>query len=394
MRIGINGAFWNQPATGSGQYIRALLPSLAQCEPGNEYAVITPQKIDERAAEALAPRVAFHREPAALHRWSENLAKVWFEQAGFPRACGRERVALAHVPYFASPLFPSTPTVVTVHDLIPLVLPLYRGSALVRLYMRLVAASARRARVVIADSECSKRDIVRHLGIPSERVRVVYLAADSRFGPVHDSERIDAVRAKLALTKSLLYLGGFDQRKNLRVLVEAFALLPELYAAGFRLVFAGVVPGGDSEFFPNPQRLARRAGLPDDSVRFTGWVTEEEKPALYASATVFLYPSLYEGFGLPPLEAMACGTPVIVSNASSLPEVVGDAGVLVDPSAPSDWAEAIRSITSNAARRQEMKARGMAQANKFSWARTAQETLAAYDLALSSGKQPRTIRQR
>jgi glycosyltransferase involved in cell wall biosynthesis len=379
MRIGINGSFWDKPNTGSGQYFRSLLPALAQCAPENEFVVIAPGRVVEHATGGIPPRACLRSEPVALDRWSENLAKVWFEQVAFRRACQRERVELAHVPYFASPLFPPTRTVVTIHDLIPLLLPLYRGSLLVRLYTRLVSSGARRANVVLADSECSKRDIVRLLGIPAERVQVVYLAADARFRPVRDADRLNAVRAKYGLpSQFLLYLGGFDQRKNVRVIVEAFAALPEMYRSGYRLVLAGVPLGKDSELFPDPQRRARAAGLPEDAVRFAGWVAEEDKPALYSSATAFLFPSLYEGFGLPPLEAMACGTPVIASNASSLPEIVGEAGMQVDPSLPSAWAEAIRAVVGDDARRDEMSARGIAQAAQFSWTRAAQETLAAY----------------
>ncbi len=383
MRIGINGSFWDRPTTGSGQYLRSLLHALAQCAPENEFVVITPGRIKEHAAGGIPPRAHLRSEPVALGRWSENLGKVWFEQVAFRRACQREQVEIAHIPYFASPLFPPTRTVVTIHDLIPLLLPLYRGSLPVRLYTRLVSSAARRAHVVIADSECGKRDIVRHLGIPAERVRVVYLAADARYRPVREADRLDAVRAKYGLpTNFFLYLGGFDQRKNVLVIVQAFAALPELYESGYRLVLAGVPLGKDSRFFPDPQRRARAAGLPDDAIRFTGWVAEEDKPALYSSATAFLFPSLYEGFGLPPLEAMACGTPVITSNTSSLPEIVGEAGLQVDPSMPSAWAEAIRAVTTESSRRAEQSARGIAQAAKFSWTRTAQETLAAYRLAM------------
>jgi glycosyltransferase involved in cell wall biosynthesis len=351
MKIAINGAFWNQPTTGSGQYLRALLPALKRRAPGNVYKVIEPHA-------------------------GGNLAKLWFEQIAFPRACRRERAALAHVPYFAAPLFPATRTVVTIHDLIPLLLPAYRGSPLVRVYTRLVAASARRADAVIADSECSKRDIVRHLGIDAARVHVVYLAADARYRLVDDTT---AVRHKYALPeKYLLYLGGFDQRKNVRVIIEAFARMPEFCAAGYRLVLAGVRLGTDSKFFPNPQRIAREVGLREDALQCLGWVDEDDKPALYAGAAAFLFPSLYEGFGLPPLEAMACGTPVICSNASSLPEVVGDAAILIDPRDPAAWADAIRATLTDDARRAAMRERGIAQSKKFSWDRAADETLAVY----------------
>ncbi len=358
MKIAINGTFWDQPNTGSGQYVRELVPELMRLAPENQYAVIRPS--DRRSFNSVV----------------ENIAKVWFEQVGFARACRRERATLAHVPYFASPFFAPAPTVVTIHDLIPILLPLYRGSPLVRLYTRLVAAAARRASAVIADSECTRRDIVDRLGIPQSRVDVVYLAANARYQPTANTE---PVRRKYGLPeKFLLYLGGFDQRKNVRVIVEAFAHLSDLYAAGYRLALAGVILGEDSAFFPNPQRIARQAGLPDDALCLVGRIAEEDKPALYSAASVFLFPSLYEGFGLPPLEAMACGAPVVASNAASLPEIVGSAGILAGPHDARAWADAIRAVVTDPVQRAEMRERGLAQAAKFSWTRAARETLDVY----------------
>jgi glycosyltransferase involved in cell wall biosynthesis len=394
MKIALNGIFWNQTTTGSGQYLRALLPALAWCEPNDEYEMIVPGETWRSAVSGqrsieddIPPRVSLRFEPVVLNRLSENLGKVWFEQVTFVRACQRERAALAHIPYFASPLFPRLRTVVTIHDLIPVILPLYRGSLLARTYTQLVAAGARRADAIIADSECSKRDIIQWLGIDAAHVHVIYLAANVRYRPIQDTGQIDAVRRKYALpdpsTRSarsgfLLYLGGYDQRKNVRVLIEAFARLSEFYRAGYRLVLAGVKLGADSEFFPDPRRIAREVGLTSDAICYIGWVDEADKPALYASATAFLFPSIYEGFGLPPLEAMACGTPVISSNASSLPEIVGDAAITVNPSDADAWADTIRAVLTDDARRAEMRERGIAQAKKFSWGRTAEETLAVY----------------
>ena len=366
MKIAINGTFWNQPTTGSGQYLRALLPALERRAPENGYVVLTPKDKSDQSSSS------FILHPSSF---AGNLAKLWFEQIAFANACRRERVDIAHVPYFASPFFSPTRTVVTIHDLIPLLLPAYRGSLLVRAYTRLVAAGARRADAIIADSECSRRDIVRYLGIDAARVRVVYLAADARYRPVDDT----AVRARYALPeKYLLYLGGFDQRKNVRVIIEAFARLPPFHAHGYRLVLAGVRLGEDSAFFPSPQRIARQVGLPDEAIRYIGWVDEEDKPALYSGAAAFLFPSLYEGFGLPPLEAMACGAPVICSNASSLPEVVGDAALQIDPHDASAWADAIRAVLTDDTRRATMRERGIAQSKEFSWDRAADETLAVY----------------
>jgi len=358
MRIVFNGTFWNQPNTGSGQYLHALHHALRELDASNEYALIEPTAIAGRSSLV------------------ENLNKVWFEQIAFPRACRARRADLAHVPYFGSAFFPRARTIVTIHDLIPMVLPLYRGSPLVRAYTQLAALSAHRADAIIADSENSKRDILRLLRVPAERVHVVYLACDARFQPVADTR---AVQQKYNLpAQFVLYLGGYDQRKNLGVVIRAFAQLPEFYRAGYRLVLGGVKLGTDSAFFPDPRRLAREANLPDEAIRYLGWVDEADAPALYSSARAFVFPSLYEGFGLPPLEAMACGTPVLVANASSLPEVVGDAGLLLDPHDARAWAEALRAILTDNARQAQMRERGRAQAQKFSWRRAASETLAVY----------------
>ena len=372
MKIAINGSFWDRPATGSGQYVRELLPALARLDAGHSYELILPD--DHASIGALPPNVSVRN---ASSRWSSaNLSKLWFEQIAFARACRRAQASLAHIPYFASPFFPSTRTIVTIHDLIPLLLPAYRGSLRVRMYTQLVAAAARRADAIIADSECSKRDIVRHLGIDAARVHVIYLAASGAYRPVAD---LTGVRFKYKLPdKYLLYLGGFDQRKNVRAIIEAFARLSEFYSAGCRLVLAGVNLGVDSALFPNPLRIARQAGLPDAAIQYLGWVDEQDKPALYSGAAAFLFASSYEGFGLPPLEAMACGAPVISSNASSLPEVVGDAGIYVAPDDVAGWADAIRAVLTDDARRATMRDRGRVQAQKFSWERAARETLAVY----------------
>jgi glycosyltransferase involved in cell wall biosynthesis len=311
----------------------------------------------------------------------QGLSKVWFEQMAFPRLCRQERVDVAHVPYFAPPLFPSVATVVTIHDLIPLLLPAYRGSIWVRLYTSLVARATKRAAAIITDSESSKRDIVRLLSL--SKVQVIPLAVPEGFRRVSDEGELERVRQKYHLPSHfILYLGGFDQRKNLPTLFEAFR---EVKGLGYPLVVAGQLPVRDTAFFPDHHRLAGEAGV-EEAVRFIGWVPEEEKPALYTLATLFLYPSLYEGFGLPPLEAMACGTPIIASKAASLPEVVGEGGILVPPTDVAAWAQAMREILLDEGRRQELGERGLEQAAKFSWQKTAEETLAVYEEVAKKGE--------
>lgn len=275
--------------------------------------------------------------------------------------------------------------VVTIHDLIPFILPAYRGSVLVRLYTRLVAAGARRARAIITDSGCSKQDILDLLDVPPARVHVVYLAVNETFKPVEDAQKLEVIREKYNLpSEYILYLGGFDQRKNVTTLILAFAKMIESAGAKAHLVIAGRLPTQNSAFFPDPLPAVERAGL-QDRVSFIGWVPEEDKPALYSRADMFVFPSLYEGFGLPPVEAMSCGAAVIASNRGSLPEVVGEGGLLIDPLDVDGLAAALTALAEDEGRRRELAAKGLHQARRFSWQKTVAETLEVYR-AVATGR--------
>ncbi|MGI6379955.1 MAG: glycosyltransferase family 4 protein [Anaerolineae bacterium] len=376
MRVAINGLFWDQPATGSGQYLRGLIEGLAGMDEVEPLLVT--------AGPPAAPLPA-GVEVRPSSRAGGNLAKLWFEQAAFPRASRREEADVVHVPYFAPPLCSGTPAVVTIHDLIPRVLPAYRGGAHVRAYMALVSAAARRAALVVTDSEASARDVERVLGIPRERIRVVYLAAGNAYQPRPQDELV-ALRRRLGLPERyLLYLGGFDRRKRVPELLQALKLsLARLEPIS--LVVAGGLPAMDSAFAPDPRRVAQELDL-GDHVRFVGYVEEADKPALYAGAEVFVFPSIYEGFGLPPLEALSCGTPVIAAQSSSLPEVVGEAGLLVEPDDVEALAEAICAVMGDSDLRDRLAAKAIEQAAQFSWQRAAAETVAAYREAAASGRQ-------
>ncbi len=369
MRIALNGLFLDAPATGTGQYLTELVRALRDAAPEDEFTLIAPQ------VHSNAP-TQVSLAPTRLRR--ENLAKLEFEHITFPRALGRGSYDAAHVPHFGPPLRSPIPLVVTIHDLIPLVLPAYRGSPRVRLYTRLAGIGARRAHAVIADSEASARDIQAHLGISRERMHVVYLAADARFAPVTDATELARVRARYELPECfILYFGGFDIRKNVPRLVEAYAQLAPALRTRYKFVLAGKLPEENTAFFPDVRAAAQRLGVLSDIVT-PGFISEADKPALYSAARLFVYGSQYEGFGLPPLEAMACGTPVISSRAASLPEVIGDAGMLVEPDDVQGWVTALRALLEDELRRAQLREAGLERARLFSWERTARETLAVY----------------
>lgn len=375
MRLAVNAWFWNSPTTGSGEYTRRLVEHLAALAPDLEIVLVAPreriQGIRSKIQGAVGPASCL-LHPVSCSR--SNLGKVFFEQVAFPRACRRLKADLAHVPYWAPPLFPSVPTVVTIHDLIPLLLPEYRGGSLVRLYTALVSATVRRALLVLTDSQASRRDIVAHLRLAPERVHVVYLAAGKQYTPIAAPED-DAIRARYGLPERyVLYLGGFDVRKNVATALTAYSHAAAVIGAQCPLVIAGQLPERDTAFTPDPRRLACEREI-EQHVRFIGFVAEADKPALYRGAAAFIFPSRYEGFGLPVLEALACGTPVVGSSAASLPEIVGDGGLLFPPDDAEGMAGALIRLTTSDIFRAELSRRALAQAARFSWERTARETL-------------------
>ena len=293
---------------------------------------------------------------------------------------------MAHVPYWGSPLRPSVPTVVSILDIIPLLLPEYRGGPLVRAYTGLVKASAQNAALVLTISESSRRDIVQHLDLPESRVRVTYLAADARYSPKRDPVDEAALRRHHPdlPQEYVLYLGGFDARKNIETLLQVYTWTQDTLGQDFPLVIAGQLPDTHNDFFRDPRVIAQALEV-EDVVRCIGPVAEEDKPALYRGAMAFLYPTRYEGFGLPALEALACGVPVVGSYASSVPEIVGAAGMLVDADDARSMAGALIAVVTEYELHERLAKAALEQAARFSWDKCAGETLQAYQLAISTG---------
>lgn len=378
MRIGLNGWFLKQPYVGSGQYLQQLHGALAARS--------------DVACSLFAPQGGDVAVP--LRPWGQ-LAKVWYEQIDLPRAAAG-RVDLMHYPYFASPLLSRLPAVVTIHDVIPFLFPEYHASLAIKAYNLLIAWAAKRAAAVIAVSQHTREDIIRHLGLRPERVHVIYEAPAPAFA-VQSEESIAAVRQRYGLERYAFYIGGLNRHKNVGTLLAAFARLRGSLAWPGQLVIAGKAHAHNPLVFPDLRKAASEAGLTwaegpqarAADVRFLGFVPEEDKPALYGGADVFAYPSLYEGFGFCPLEAMACGVPVVCSNAASLPEIVGDGGLLVDPHDVAAIAQAMARVLGDAALAGDLRERGLRQARRFSWERAAAETTGVYRQVLG-GNGPRS----
>ena len=379
MRVAFNGLFLQEPKTGTGRYVYNLLESLGRVDGVTEYSILSPAPLTQ-VPESPSTFEWVTVPVGYLRHAGDNLTKLAWEQRTFPRAAKRLGASVMHVPHFASPLRTyGIPTIVTIHDIIPLRLPAYRSSPAVSAYGQLVARAARNAAMVVAVSEFSKRDIIEVLGIPEQRVRVIREAPAPGHRPVADPARLRAAREKYGLgERFVLNVGGMDQRKNMAGLVGAFAAVyhdindPEL-----QLFIAGDPSRlGTSPLFPDWRPLARTFGVAD-SIRCAP-IDEEDLPALYSATSCFVFASLYEGFGLTPLEAMACGAPVVCSDLTSLPEVVGSAGILVNPEDPDRFGRAIQRVLTSAQLRQDLAARGAARVKQFTWDRVAVDTSTLY----------------
>jgi glycosyltransferase involved in cell wall biosynthesis len=381
MRIGINALFLQKPATGSGQHLFHLLEGLDELDDKeNKYVLLSPRFRRAYAVSwpHLSDRFQNVEVMSALAQLGENVEKAWWEQFGLLQSGRAENVDLLHCPYFASPVVPMFPTVVTIHDVIPLVLKEYAWRRQTHAYNALVSAAAKQASAIIAVSQYSKRDIERTLRIPPERIHVIGNAVDDGFRRITDSWQLLAVRQRYEIgERYVLYFGGFDLRKNVLGTIRSYARLPAQLRQRYQLVIAGRLHHFGHPLYPDPRPLVRELGL-DGRVIFTGSIREEDKAPLYSGATCFVFPSLYEGFGIPVLEAMACGTPVLTSNTTSLPEVVGDAGVLVDPTSEQAIAEALGQLLEDEPLQRDLGERALARSRFFTWRQVAEQTVEVY----------------
>ncbi len=378
MHIAFNGWFWDQPNTGSGQYVRHLLHHLPRVAPDVKLTLVLPPGL--RQVDDLPATVNLVTSDGSR----SNLGKVWFEQRTFPKLAGQVGADIAHVPYWGSPLTSPIPLVTSVLDVIPLALPQYSSGLLPRFYTSLVSASARGSSHILTLSDAAKADIVSYLDIPAEQITTTYLAADEAYHPHLGAERDDAVRIKYGLPDQfVLCMSGFDPRKRIADALLAHTYVSASHGDEYPLVIAGREPPWGTPMFPDLHAYAESLKVSDD-VRWIGYVDEADKPSLYRLAKVFVFPSVYEGFGLPVIEALASGTPVVARDIPVMAEIAGDAAYLVGDARA--MGGAIIALLIQEPLRQTQISRGLAQATRFSWRKAARETLGVYEQVLSEAR--------
>ncbi len=321
------------------------------------------------------------RLPARVLASPFPLNKTLWMQAILPFQVQRVGVDLCHFTNGVAPLLGSVPMVVTLHDASLWLYPQYHYPRRLLAMRPLIPWVARRARAVITVSESARRDLIRVLDLPTSKVHVIYEAPAPCFRPLPPGRWQERLRARYGLpARYVLYVGTIEPRKNLVRLLRAMALLRADYRLECGLVMVGPRGWKDQAVFDTVARL----GLAD-RVHFLGYVPTEDVCGLYNLADVFVFPSLYEGFGLPVLEAMACGTPVVTSRVEALAEVAGGAAALVDPRDEAHMAGVLARVLTDAAYAARLQASGRARAAQFGWAQAAAETLAVYRHALATG---------
>ena len=365
MRIGIDARKLHD--FGIGTYIRNLLRHLARQDRQGDFVVLCrPEDRDSVAA------LGENFRPVAATAGNYTIA----EQIAIPLALRREKVTLFHAPHYVLPPLVRCRSVVTIHDCIHLMFPQYLPNRFALTYARAsIGVAARRANRVLTVSESSKRDILRFVDVPPEKIAVIYNAYDERFGVEPREEDVVRVRERYQLHDPfVLYAGNVKPHKNLKRLIEAFNLVRQRGLDHLKLVLIG----DEISKYAALRRAVHQYQL-HKHVRFLGYLPEETLAVMYRLAGVFVFPSLYEGFGLPPLEAMASGTPVVTSNVSSLPEVAGDAAVFVDPYDPTAIADGIERVLTDEALRRELRQKGLARASQFSWEDSVRRVHDIYD---------------
>jgi glycosyltransferase involved in cell wall biosynthesis len=369
VRIGIDARKLHD--FGIGTYIRNLVRELAKIDRESEYVLLTrPDDV------GVAASLGENFRAVAVRSGQYSIA----EQISIPLAAKRERLDLFHATHYVLPALTPSKTVVTIHDCIHLMFPEYQRHRLGYAYARAsLYTAAHKSDRIFTVSEQSKRDILKFFKVPPDKIVVTPNAIDDRFRELPSEEHVMQTRERYQLSHSyLLYVGNIKPHKNLERLIEAFHLVRTQGRGELELIIIG-------DEISKLQALRRAVHKYDIHryVRFLGYVPDKTLAVLYRLASVFVFPSLYEGFGLPPLEAMASGTPVVTSNVSSLPEVVGDAAILVDPYSAEAIADGILTVLRSTHLREELRQRGLKRAQEYSWARSVHRVREIYGQVLS-----------
>jgi glycosyltransferase involved in cell wall biosynthesis len=366
MKIAIDarGISWYH-GTGIGTYTENLLRNLFKIDNNNNYHLYWSGNNYDK----------FEKDNWKIVMTSKRHQR-FFQQHYFPENLQNEAIDIYHIPQNGIGLKEeiNCAKVVTIHDLIPYIMPETVGKGYLSKFIREMPTIINNSQGILTVSEYSKNDILKFFPIDKNKIFVTPLAANEHFRTLDKEKCKSALKNKYNITKPfVLYIGGFSDRKNVHSLIEAFSKIYKHLNEEHNLIILG-------SYRDSSQRLVKLVETLEmnSKIIFTGFIPEDELPMFYNAADIFVYPSLYEGFGLPPLEAMNCGTPVITSNVTSIPEVVGDAGILINPNNPIELQSEMINLLNNESLRKELSEKGLKRSKLFTWKKTAKKTLDAY----------------
>ncbi len=353
MKIAIDTQTTLGRKSGFGFYVENLVKNLERIDKENDYSLI-----NKGTEEDL-----------------NSPQRFWWDQAGFLKKAKKLKADVLHQPCFSLPVFGKMKKIVTVHDLIPIRFPKNLNWPSRMFFTKWMPYTYKFADRIITISESTKKDLIDILKLDSDKIKVIYEAAGDEYRVVEDFDRIKVVKDKYKIEGPyILNVGTLEPRKNLEFLIKVFAGVVKDKDIGHKLVLVGKKGWGYEMMFD----LIKKLDL-EERVIWTDYVEDGDLPYLYSGADLFVFPSKYEGFGLPLLEAMSCGVPVISSNTSSMPEVVGEVGILISPDHENEWVENIIKVLGNSEKQREMKSQGLKRAGEFSWEKCARETLDVYN---------------
>ncbi len=372
--IGIDARMYGYAQTGIGNYIRHLLEYIFKQDKKNNYVIfLMPEEYDN----FILPdeRIRKVKVPAKWYSWKEQLL--------FPFQLYKEKLDLTHFTHFNSPILYFKKSIVTIHDITPFFFPGHKMKSLIRKigFRTVFFSSVKKASKVIAVSQNTKNDIVKHFKIKENKIKVIYEGADEQFKITPQPPLSGGLMKKYNIIKPFIfYTGVWRNHKNLVGLIKAFNIIKNKHKLDYQLVLGGK----EDLYYPETRKTWEELGLENEIIR-TGFIDQSELVLFYNAAAIFVIPSFYEGFGLIGLEAMACGTPVVSSNTTSLPEVLGGAAIYFDPKNPEEMAEKIKLVLTDKKLYNELVEKGFKQVKKYSWEKMGGETMEMYGRILETG---------
>lgn len=371
-KIGIDARMYGYAQTGIGNYIRHLLHCIFETDEKNEYVIfLMPEEYDN--FDLPNERIKKVKVSAKWYGWKEQLL--------FPFQLYKENLDLMHFTHFNSPILYFKRSIVTIHDITPYFFPGHKMKSIIRKigFKTVFFSSVKKAVKVIAVSENTKNDIVNHFKIKKAKINVIYEGTDSQFKIINDDQRTTEIKRKYGIIKSFIfYTGVWRDHKNLVGLIKAFGILRNKYKLDYQLVLGGK----EDPYYPEVRETWEKLKLEQEIVR-TGFIDQKDLPLFYNIAETFIIPSFYEGFGLIGLESFACGTPVISSNTTSLPEILGTAAIYFNPNNSEEMAEKIKLVLTDKKLYNELIEKGFEQVRKYSWETMGEETMNIYNKILN-----------